>query len=168
MIADSPYRAGEPVFTPGQGAVAGIAASLPMLLAILLLQPLSGLSVSDLLIRIAQTNLPLGMALRPGSMLIAGGTIYTLVGALLGSLYAVAQDRAPARALVAVGVFYGFVIWLGSKVMTAWLFGSVFRAALHSYAWLLACLLYGTLLAAYAVWVDHYRPPDSARAVPVD
>jgi len=168
MIADSPYRAGEPAFTPGKGAVAGIVASLLMLLAIRLLQSLSGLSVSDLLIRIAQTILPRGMALQPGSMLIAGGAIYAVVGALLGSLYAVSQDRAPAGALVAVGVFYGFVIWLGSKVITAWLFGSVFRAALHSYAWLLACLFYGALLAAYAVWVDHRRPPDSARAVPVD
>lgn len=168
MIADSPYRAGDPALPPGKGAAAGIVASLLMLLVMLLLHPRSGLSVNDLLIRIAQTMLPGVMGWRPSPMVIAGGTIYGLVGALLGVLYAVSQDRAPARALVAVGVFYGFVIWVGSRVMTAWLFGSVFRAALHSYAWLLACLFYGVLLAGCAAWVDHHRPPESARVVPVD
>lgn len=148
--------------------MAGIVASSLMLLAMLLLQPRSGLSVSDLLIRIAQTILPHGMEWRPSSMVMAGGAIYGLVGVLLGLLYAVSQERAPARALVAVGVFYGFVIWVGSRVITAWLFGSVFHAALHSYAWFLACLLYGVLLAGCAAWVDHRRPPESAREVPVD
>lgn len=168
MIADSPYRADEPALTPSGGALAGIVASLLMLIAILLLQPVSGLSVGDLLIRIARTILPGGTSLRPDSMPIAGGAIYALLGALLGLLYAISLDRAPARALVAVGLFYGFVIWVGSRVITAWLFGAVFRAAFHSYAWFLACLLYGTVLAGYAVWVERHRPPVSAHAVPVD
>jgi hypothetical protein len=168
VIADSPYRADEPALTPGGGALAGIVGSLLMLLALVLLQPVSGLSMTDLLVRIARVILPNGTSARFGSMLIAGGAIYALLGALLGVLYAVSQDRAPARALVAVGVFYGFVIWVVGRVVTAWLFGAVFRAAFHSYAWFLACLLYGTVLAAYAVWVEHHRPPASAHAVPVD
>src|SRR5262249_61126828 len=101
-------------------------ASLLMLLAILLLEPLSTVSVSDLRTRVARAMLPRGMALGPGTMLITGGAIYLGLGALLGALYAVSQYRAPARALVAVGVFYGFVIWVGGKFVTAWLFRSIF------------------------------------------
>lgn len=168
MIADSPYRADEPALTPGEGALAGVVASLLMLLAILLLQPISGLSVTDLLARVARVSLPSGATARFGSMPLAGGAVYIVVGAMLGVLYAVSQDRAPVRGLVAVGVFYGFVIWAVGRLVTAWLFGSFFRAAFHSYAWLLACLVYGTVLAAFAVWVEHRRPPVSARAVPVD
>jgi hypothetical protein len=167
MIADSPYRTSEPLLTPREGALAGAAASLLMLPALSLLHPLSGLSATDLLIRIGQTTIPHATALESGSVLVAAGAVQALTGALLGVLYAVSQDRAPARTLVAVGCFYGVVVWVGSRVITAWIFGPVFRTTLHSYAWLLACLFYGILLGGCAAWVERRHPGD-ARVVPVD
>ncbi len=167
MIADSPYRTSEPLLRPGEGALAGAVASLFMLPALSLLHPLSGLSATDLLVRIGQTTVPRATALGSSSLMLAAGAVHGMTGALLGVLYAVSQDRAPARTLVAVGFFYGGVIWVGGRVITAWIFGPVFRTTLHSYAWLFACLLYGVLLGGYAAWVDRCRPRE-ARAVPVD
>lgn len=167
LIADSPYRTSEPLLTPGEGALAGAVASLCMLPALSVLYPLSGLSVTDLLVRIGQTTVPHATALGSGLMLLAAGAVHTLTGATLGVLYAVCQDRAPARTLVAVGLFYGGVVWVSSRVITGWLFGPVFRTTLHSFAWLLACLLYGVLLGACAAWVDRRRPREN-RVVPVD
>ena len=167
MIADSPYRTSEPLLTPGEGALAGAAASLLMLPALSVLHPLAGPSARDLLVRIGQATIPLGAAAWSGSMLVAAGTVQALTGALLGTLYAVSQDRAPARTLLGVGLFYGIVVWAGSRVMTAWIFGPLFRTALHSYTWLLACLFYGALLGGFAAWAEWRRPLD-ARVVPVD
>ena len=166
MIADSPYRTSEPLLTPGQGALAGAAASLLMLPALSFLHALGGPSATDLLARIAQATIPLGAALVPGSM-IAAAAVFALTGALLGMLYAVSQDRAPEGTLLAVGLFYGIVIWAGSRVITVWIFGSVFRTALHGYTWFLACLLYGVLLGGYAAWVQRRRPA-AARVVQID
>lgn len=167
MIADSPYRTGEPALTATEGALAGLGASALMLLGVSLLRPLSGLSAVDLLVRIGQTVVPRAMTAQFGSMVFAAGVVYAAVGALLGVLYAASQDRGPARVLVAVGLFYGLVIWVGSRVMTSWLFGPAFRTSLHSYAWLVACLVYGAVLAGCAAWVDRRRPRE-VRVVPID
>jgi hypothetical protein len=167
VIADAPYRTSEPLLTPREGALAGAAASLCMLAALSLLHRLAGPSATDLLVRIGQTTVPYGNAVGAGSMLFAAGAVHALVGAVLGMLYAVSQDRAPAGTLIAVGFFYGVVVWVGSRVITGWIFGPVFRTALHSYTWLLACLLYGVLLGGMAAWVERRRPRD-ARVVPVD
>ena len=167
MIADSPYRTGEPALTAGEGALAGVGASALMLLGVSLLRPVSGLSAVDLLVRIGHTVAPRVMTGPSGSMVLAAGVVYAVVGALLGVLYAVSQDRGPARVLFAVGAFYGLVIWVGSRVITSWLFGSAFRTALHSYAWLVACLMYGTVLAGCAAWADRRRPKE-VRVVPID
>ena len=167
MIADSPYRASEPLLTPAEGAVAGAVASLCMLPVLSFPHPLSGLVASDLLVRIGQTTLPHATAPRSGSTLLAAASVHALTGALLGVLYAVSQDRAPARTLIAVGLFYGVVIWVGSRVITAWIFGPVFRTTLHSSRWLLACLLYGVFLGGWAACVERRRPRD-ARVVPID
>ena len=138
-----------------------------MLLAVSLLRPVSGLSAVDLLVRIGHTVAPRVMTGQSGSMVLAGGVVYAVVAALLGVLYAVSQDRGPARVLFAVGVFYGLVIWIGGRIITSWLFGAAFRATLHSYAWLVACLLYGAVLAGCAAWVDRRRPRE-VRVVPID
>jgi hypothetical protein len=167
VIADSPYRTSEPLLTPREGALVGAVASLSMLPALSLLHPLAGPSGTDLLVRIGQAILRQGDAAGSGSTLVAAGGVHALIGALLGILYAVSQDRAPARTLIAVGLFYGVVVWAGSRVITAWVFGPVFRTALHAYTWLLACALYGVLLGGYAAFVERRRPRD-ARVVPVD
>ena len=162
VIADSPYKTDEAPLTPGGGVAAGAAASLLMLLVIVLLQPHSGLSARDLLIRIGDTVFPRMGAARSGSFVWASGAFFTAVGAVLGLLYAVSQDRIPVPGLAVVGVFYGVVIWVLGRVLTSWLLGPALRPALHSYPWFLACLAYGAFLAGCAAWADRRRPASTA------
>lgn len=166
MISDSPYSTDEPLLTPGAGALAGAAASGVMLCVIALLHP-AGVSLRELLIRTGSSVFPAGIAVRPGSLLLASTALYASVGAVLGLLYAVCQDRVAVPGLVAVGVFYGVVIWVVSRAVTSWLFGPILRPALHSYAWFLACALYGLSLAGCAAWAQRRRPK-SAAVVPID
>lgn len=164
LVSDSPYRTHEPILTPTGGVLAGVAALMLMLFVIALLQPFSGVSVRDLLIRTGDAVFPRGVS---GGSILASSALYAVVAVALGLLYALSQDRIPARGLIAVGVFYGVVIWVVSRVLTSWLFGSILRPALHSYSWFLACVVFGVALAGCAVWADGRRPK-SAAAVPID
>jgi len=166
MVSDSPYRTREPVLTPAWGIVAGLAGSLLMLLVIVLLRPISGLSAQDLLIRAGQVVIPRGPAFQSHPHLLAGG-LYASIGAMLGLLYAVSQERIPVRGLVAVGIFFGFVIWAVSRVLASLFFEPILRSALRSSAWFVACVLYGVFLAGCAVWSNSRRPKSSA-AIPID
>lgn len=167
MIADSPYRTSEPLLAPGEGALAGAVASLCMLPALSLLHPPAGLSTSDLLLRVGQATVPYAAALGSTATLLTAGAVHVLVGALLGVLFAVSQDRAPLRTLLAVGVFYGVVIWVAGRLIAALVFGPGLRAVLHSSSWLLVCVLYGLLLGGWAACIERRRPRDD-RVVPVD
>jgi hypothetical protein len=167
LLSDSPYETNEPVLSPGGGMLAGVAGSLLMLLVISLLRPYSGLSAGDLLIRLGQSVIPRGVALRSDAFVFATDILYAFVGAALGVLYALSQDRIPARGLMVVGVFYGIAIWVVSRVVTPLLVGSALMPALRSYPWFVACLVYGLCLALFATWVDSRRPK-SAAATPID
>lgn len=167
MLADSPYRTSESVLAPVGGVLAGVAASMFMLGVVALLQPYSGLSAKELLIRTGDAVLPRGLVARSDSFVVASGVVYAVVGAALGLLYAVSQDRVPAGGLIAVGVFYGVVIWVVSRVLTSWLFGPILRPAVHSYPWFLACVCFGVVLGGCAAWADRRRPK-SVAVVPID
>jgi len=146
--------------------LAGVAGSLLMLLVISLLRPFSGLSAGNLLILLGQTVIPHASALRSGAVVFATGILYACIGAGLGVLYAVSQDRIRVGGLMVVGVFYGIVIWVVSRLLTPFLFGSAIRPALYSYPWFIACLVYGLCLALFAIWVDSRRPKSTA--APID
>jgi hypothetical protein len=167
LLSDSPYQTNEPVLSPGGGMVAGVTGSLLMLVVISLLRPFSGLSAVDLLIRLGQPVIPHVVAPRSEAFVFANGILFACIGAGFGVLYAVSQDRIPVSGLMAVGLFYGIVIWVVSRVLTPLLLGSSLRPALHSYPWFLACLVYGLCLALFAIWVDSRRPK-SAAATPID
>lgn len=148
---------------PVEGLLAGAAGALLMLPAMSVLHGPSG---RDLLLQIGHATIARGTGAGSG-MTVPAAAVHALVGALLGLLYAVSQDRAPARAMVTVGLFYGLVIWVASRVIVPWLFGAPFRTILNSYVWLFACLLYGAVLGVCAVLADRRRPP-AVRVVPVD
>jgi hypothetical protein len=166
VLSDSPYQTREPALTAGGGALAGLAGSLLMLLVISVLGPLSGFSLGELLMRIGQAVIPHGNLGHANPLVLATG-LYALIGAMLGLLYGVSQQRIPAHGLVAVGVFYGVVIWAVSRILSSLLFGSMLRSALRSYAWFLACVSYGVLLAACAVVAVRCRPRSDV-ALPID
>jgi hypothetical protein len=166
MISDSPYAQDELVLSPAGGAAAGIAASIAMLLLLLVMRPLSGLPVPDALGRLG--GMLSGGASTSSERLLLGGTLHLTAGAVLGLLYAVSQRRLPGPTLIGVGAFYGVAIWVASRVFGWLFFAPPLRQMVRSRAWFLACLLYGLCLSGWALWAESHRAAVPAPALPKD
>lgn len=125
-----------------------------------------------------------GLLLKPWQGAVAGGLgglvahfathnqgePYALLsfGVVAGLMYALCQQRAPLYGLAAVGLFYGFFLWLLFGVLLGGLvLDSATAEDLHSRRWLLGGLAYGATLATLAsVWsVTHTQ---TARQLPKD
>lgn len=89
-------------------------------------------------------------------------------GVMAGLMYALCQQRAPLHGLAAVGLFYGFFLWIIFGVLLGrFIVDPEMAQELHSKRWLWGGLAYGATLAAGAiVWtVTH---PQTARNLPKD
>ena len=167
MISDTPYQIGEPVLTPRAGMAAGLVAAMGMLAFVVVLQPVSGLWLRDLLAQSGGIVLPASATLEGNiSALLTGAGLHVLLGALFGLLYAACQQRVPARGLIGVGLVYGFFLWLVGSLLIGSLFGEALRAMVRGWPWLLACLLYGLCLAIAALWVESRRPAGMTIVIP--
>lgn len=156
MIADSPYQVGEPVMKPWQGLYVGFAASLCMLLLVFIFGLFSSQSLAEMLKNIGGVLISSERA--ASSQLLAGFILHSLTGMLLGLLYALSQNQAPLRGLIASGVFYGFLTWIFGSVLIGSLFGETLRAAMRSPSWFFACLAYGFFLAVVSAWMIRRQP----------
>jgi hypothetical protein len=97
-----------------------------------------------------------------------GQAVLLPLGLLAGGMYALCQQRAPGHGLLAVGLFYGFFLWLIFGVLLGGLMAaSPLKEELHSQRWLLAGLAYGTTLAFSGLLVKWTRPK-TERALPKD
>jgi hypothetical protein len=83
-------------------------------------------------------------------------------------LYAVCQQRIPVRGLIAVGIFYGFILWIVGSLIIGMLLSRELRVVLRSWTWLGACVLYGLGLAGAAVWAEATRSKGESVVVPKD
>lgn len=148
MIADSPYRVDRLILPALVGAAAGAAAALVML-AVIRLAGEEALSRYLAAVR-STLSAPTGAPAAWGAHLV--------VGALAGLLYAVSQKSAPTRGLLAVGLFYGFLIWVVGGLLAAVFAGETLRAAVRTWGYLAACLGYGVTLAMTAMIWQWWRP----------
>lgn len=86
-----------------------------------------------------------------GTTSLIGLGIHLLVGALLGALYASAQERIDARSLVFIALYYGLVIWIvATFLITSWL-RPWFHDLWRSWPVLVGHLAFGLTLAVAAV-----------------
>lgn len=143
MIADSPYDAGDLALSPRVGVAAGVVAALVLVLVI---------------------------TAWPGDRGGASGRLHPAwwlaLGAAGGLLYAMAQRRVPSRSMLAVGVFYGVVLWAIGGLAAGWVLGDGVRRAVHSTPGFVGHALYGLTLAGQAVWIDRRRPPSRSAPFP--
>lgn len=168
MISDAPYQFGEQVLTFLGGVVAGLIGGMSMLAFVFALQPVSGLLLKDLLVRFGTVALLGETRFEENIVLIAGVALLEILGALFGLLYAGCQQRIPARGIIGVSVFYGFMLWVVGSLLISSLFGQTIRATVRSWTWLLACLIYGLCLAAAAILSDSRSPAGTSLSVPMD
>ncbi len=165
MISDSPYSSEGFVLKPLLGLLVGMVAALLMFPVLFVLQPISGLQLNDVLAD-AGTVVLSGTA-EPQSLKIAGVVLHIFVGGLFGLLYALSQMRAPTKGLIGVGISYGVVLWVLGSLFTHWFYREALNGVIHTWAWLLASIVYGLLLSLVAVWAEHRRPKRDL-IVPID
>lgn len=147
MIADAPYEYEESPLPALVGVGAGMLGAALMLSALRLLEPTTGVTVSTYLAR------------------VGGLLVHEITGAVLGLLYAVSQKPVPVRGVIGVGVFYGLLIWVMGGVLGGLFLGGSVRAVLHSWPWLLSCLLFGLSLAGAAIMWKILQPGARGRLV---
>ncbi len=166
MISDSPYEAGELILTSFEGIIGGLVGTLVMIVLATSLQFLSGHSQAEFLVRLGTAVSPFRLA--NDHARIAGLVVSATVGCLLGLLYAVCQQRIPVRGFVAVGLFYGFLLWVIGRILARWAFGGILHDVLRSGQWLGACLGYGLCLAMAAVLFAGRRAGRPSPVIPKD
>jgi hypothetical protein len=164
VIADSPYLTGELALTPGGGALAGLVGGIVMVAAISVTQLHSPADT----LRIIGRTLPGSAGFDARLLAVAGGAICGGLGALLGLLYAVCQQRAPSGGLMCAGLFYGAMLWIGGGLVSNLPFLAGVRALVRSRSWLLACCAYGLTLAIAASISESRRPLETAPTAQID
>jgi hypothetical protein len=169
MIADSPYESGDLVLSPMAGVAAGLIGAAAMLAVVAGLEPVSGHSLSVLLSEISSLILPAprGAGVTTLTLMFAFG-MHGALGAMYGLLYAICQQRASARGLMAVGIFYGVVLWILHALLTRVTLGDAPPSVIRSWTWFLANLAFGSCLAATATWVESRRAAEAGPALPRD
>lgn len=168
MVSDSPYKVNDLALSPLMGIITGLLAALLMLGVVALMQPYSGLSVEGVLRQFGTLVLPKRFEqVEPMTLVWIGLGVHLLLRAILSLLYSVSQQRIPTRGLVAVGTFYGFILWVGGSVIVGTLLGEMWRSASRSWTWLLANLVFGLCLATSAIIAASLRPATTV-AVPRD
>lgn len=149
MISDSPYESAELVLTPWQGIAAAAGGGVLMLLLLQLLALVTAPSLADLLRQIGALVAPAGAA--ADVRLAAGALLHLVVAMVLGLLYALSQRLIPDRGLIGVGLLFGFVTWVVGSVILGRLLPGPLEAALRSWPWLAAHLVFGLALGTVAV-----------------
>jgi hypothetical protein len=169
MIADSPYAVEELALPPWVGAVAGVTGALVMLLPLAWLSaeipPAVGSPVDRLLWVAGNGPVRFHQALLgPG-----GGLLLHLgIGGTLGLLYAASQRRAPVRGLAAVGIFFGFLLWVVSGPILGGLLGEQMAGDFRSLAWAAACITFGVFLSVITMTAQKRRAARAVSVVPKD
>jgi hypothetical protein len=94
-----------------------------------------------------------------GAVSYIGLGVMALMGGLLGTLYATAQEPLDTPSLLIIAVYYGGVIWIVSTfAMLSWLNPAV-RAVWQSAPVLAGSLAYGAVLGCFAALRNPYRRP---------
>ncbi len=156
MITDSVYNFEDVVLTPLVGLISGLTGAVLMLVFVLVLQPLTGFLLINLLTQMGTVIGAAGAA--ENFQVIAGILLHIFLGTIFGCLYALCQQRIPLHGLIAVGLFYGFFLWIMGSVVVGAFLDENLRMMIRSWPWLGACLWFGLCLAATAIWLEWQHP----------
>ena len=158
MITDSPYEVSSHIVSPRMGLGVGLVAALLMLVPIQAVEAISGFSVKEALLSLGGLMWSSPATLKADALQqLCGLALHLTGGAVFGLLYAVCQQRAERRNLIAVGLFYGFLLWIGGSLFVGPWVDERLRVMLRSWAWLVGWLVYGLCLACAAIRLNGKR-----------
>lgn len=96
-----------------------------------------------------------------GALSYAGLAVMALMGALLGTLYATAQEPLDTPSLLIIALYYGFITWFVSTFLVlSWLSPAV-REVWQSWAVFAGHLVFGAVLGIYAALRNPRRRPSA-------
>ena len=145
LYLDLRDRTGELVLSPLSGLLAGIVGSVLISCGIVLLKLIANITVIGPLTLKTENS-------------IVNLLIYSGVDGILGVLYALSAQNGPKHAMIAVGLYYGFFLWILWNIIAGVLLDSAARSMLHSWSFLLASLVFGLWLAVVALFSAKYKP----------
>ena len=165
MTVEQHQRTGQAeILTIRQGLVAGLGAALVMAVVAMAGSSLSGsglwtpINAAGSFFLGGGQPVPVDWA---GAMTIAGVIVYLVVGGMLGMLYASAQSPEDTPSLIVIGVFYGLVTYIVSRLALRWLNPEVF-SVWRTWPVFISQLVFGATLASVAA----LRNPMRRRAAP--
>jgi len=154
MTVEQHQRTGQSeILTIKQGLVAGIVAAIVMAVVAMAGSSLIGNglwtpinAIGSFFLGSSATPIPVDPA---GAMTAVGIVVQLLVGGLLGMLYASAQSPEDTPSLIVIGVFYGLVTYIVSRLALRWLNPAVFDVW-RTWPIFVGQLLYGATLSGFA------------------
>ncbi len=164
MIADAPYESRTHPLSPGLGALAGLAAAIIMLLPGLALRT-GGFDPQAFLL--ATGRVLVGTEGSWRAVAFAGSLAVALLGMVGGVLYATSQRAAPLRGLVAVGAFYGLMLWIVARLLVGRMLGGAVHDMMRGWGFLVASEAYALCLAAAAAFRSVRRPATTTESSPL-
>jgi hypothetical protein len=145
MITDAPYDPGQSAITIRTGFIAGLVGAGVMALVVSALNG-AGFSIAWLFAEIGSVFVK-GTARDAGSVaLVVGVLVHAGLGGGFGMLYASSLRRQAVRAIVAIAISYGILLWIIPGFPLSFLFDEATRSLLRSPTWLAGCLAYSSVL----------------------
>lgn len=148
------------ILTIRQGLVAGLAAALAMAAVAMFGSNLLGAgtwtpinAAGSFFIGEDAAPVPTDLA---GAVTLLGIVVTLVTGGLLGMLYASAQSPEDTPSLIVIGVFYGLVIYIVSRLLLRWLDEAVFDVW-RTWPVFAGHLVFGATLACVAAWRSPLR-----------
>lgn len=168
MLTDSEYDFNDLTLSPLTGLISAIVGAFLMLSIVLLLQNFSGISLESVLNQYATLILPKRFEqLEPTTLMTIGLIVHLVIRGLIGVLYSLSLQKVPTKGYIAIGIFFGFFIWILGSVIPSWFLGEQWRIVSRSWTWLLANIVFGMTLAITAIIVDKLSPVEAV-VVPKD
>ena len=145
LYVDTRDRTGELVLSPLSGLLTGIVGSALISGGIILLKLIANITVTGPLTLMTENS-------------VVNLLIYSGVDGILGLLYALCAQNGPKHAMIAVGLYYGFFLWILWNIIGGVLLDSAAWSILHSWSFLLASLVFGLWLAVVALSSARNKP----------
>ena len=154
MTVEQHQRTGQSeILTIRQGFVAGIVAAFVMATVAMVGSYLVGQGLWTPINAVGSFFLGSGAVPIPpdpaGAVTVIGVVVQLAVGSLLGMLYASAQSPEDTPSLIVIGLFYGLVTYIVSRLALRWLDPAVF-AVWRTLPVFVGQLLFGATLAVIA------------------
>jgi hypothetical protein len=147
LITDAPYNPGQKAIDIRTGAIGGGAGAVAMAMMVSVLSG-AGSSLAWFFAQIGSVFIRGRSPEASITALALGVLVHLSLGVGLGMLYASCLRRQEIKALFAIAISYGVLLWIVPGFPLSFAFDDAILSLLRSPSWLSACLVYSSVLLA--------------------